>query len=79
MMTKENTMTTAEILKEFTDLGMSASFHYADDSGKEWTLANDQKRKAEQLYIQNPDLRPRMEEIAFGFLWSLDTARLIKL
>jgi len=66
------------ILKEFTDLGNSASYHFADDSGKEWDAAYAAQHKAESLFIQHPELRDEMIAIAKKFLWTLDVDKLVK-
>ena len=58
-------------LEEFKSLGNSASFHYADDSCKEWPQARTQEAKALALFRDNPHLQDDMREIAKGFLWSL--------
>ena len=65
------------ILDKFKDLGNSASFHFADDSGREWDRAWDQQRAAEALFVQNPELRDEMIAIARGFLWTLDVKKLL--
>ena len=65
------------VLDKFDELGRSASFHYADDSGKEWDLARKDKEAAEALFIAHPELRDEMIAIARNFLWSLDVKRLL--
>ena len=64
-----------EALKQFIKLGKDASYHYADDSGKEWGLANGCVRQAMELYKANPELRALMREEARGFLWASDFTR----
>ena len=59
------------LLAEFENLGMSASFHYADDSGKEWGLAKKDQDQAIILYHDHPELQVEMMKISKGFLWSL--------
>lgn len=59
------------ILEDFKSAGMQASFHYADDSGKEWGRARTLQNEAMQMYRDNPDLQDEMKTIAKGFLWSL--------
>lgn len=62
-----------EILDKFGKHGARASFHFADDTASgEWRLGNAEKAKAVKLYKDNPKLRPEMEEIAKGFLWTLE-------
>jgi len=59
------------ILDLFKKYGMNASYHYADDSGKEWVLGHQEKQKCLKIYNEHIELHPEMEEIAIGFLWSL--------
>ena len=59
------------VLTEFESLGKSASYHYADDSGKEWGAAKRSERAAMILFHDHPELQEEMKEIARGFLWSL--------
>lgn len=63
------------ILKEFKRLGEKASFHYADDSCKEWDLASSAESQALHLFDNNSHLQDEMREIARGFLWSLERKR----
>jgi len=58
-------------LIKFDALGRQASFHYADDSGKEWSQAKTLEAQARALFEQNPDLQDQMREMARGFLWTL--------
>jgi len=62
------------ILAKFEELGNRASFHYADDSCKEWDLARNIRDEAEALFIQHPELREEMLKISKGFLWTLAPA-----
>jgi hypothetical protein len=67
-----------ETLEQFKSLGMSASFHYADDSCREWGQAKIEELEAMQLYFRNPDLRPQMKEISKGFLWAYSAEKAMK-
>lgn len=58
-----------DILKQFKEAGMNASYHYADDSGKEWKLGAEESRKCYALAKAHPELLPQMWEIARGFLF----------
>ena len=60
------------VLENFKKLGQLASYHFADDSGKEWDLGYKNQREAEALFIENPELREEMIQIAKGFLWTLN-------
>jgi len=62
---------TKDILEEFEKLGMSASFHYADDTGSEWGLATRDQDKAIELFFKYPNLQKQMLEIGSKFLWSI--------
>lgn len=64
-----------EILDEFKKHGLDASYHYADDSGSEWSLAHISKNKAIALFDSNPNQQDEMRNIATQFLWSLKNER----
>ena len=64
-----------DILTQFKDLGISASCHYADDTGGEWRYGDRDKRSALRLFDDNPASQDAMREIAAGFLWSLKMDR----
>lgn len=64
-----------EILQDFKQLGETASYHYADDSTKEWDLASRAEQKALEIFDNHPDLEEKFREIALGFLWSLSMKR----
>lgn len=61
-------------LELFQKLGMDASYHFADDSGSEWSLGYQQQRRALDLYESHPELQEEMRDIAKSFLWTLDSA-----
>ena len=60
-----------EVLQQFKDLGMQASYHYACDHGSEWRLGTPLERRALKLFDDNPSMQRYMRDIAKGFLWSL--------
>jgi hypothetical protein len=62
-----------KIVEQFKKHGLDASFHYADDTTKEWYLGDRDKEKALKLYYDNPELRAEMMEVSKGFLWSLES------
>ena len=62
-------------IEQFRELGNTASFHYADDSGKEHQLGAEAERQALELFDNYPDQQDEMREVANGFLWSLSMAR----
>lgn len=64
-----------EILEQFRMLGLSASHHYADDTTREWAMADTQKKQALKLFDDNPHLHEPMRVIAAQFLWSLTMER----
>lgn len=67
---------TEDTLAEFKKLGMQASYHYADDSTKEWGLGRKNEAAALALFDDaEPELQTAMREISTGFLWSLNMAR----
>jgi hypothetical protein len=61
-----------QTMNEFYELGMRASYHFADDSGKEWPQAQMAQNQALKLYKENPHLQERMQLLAKGFLWNLE-------
>ena len=62
----------AAILKEFKHYGMSASFHYADDTHSgDWMKGSSYEAKAMALFREHPELEAEMREIAKGFIWTL--------
>lgn len=65
-------MTKDEIIEQFDALGRSASYHYADDSGKEFHAGADKEKEAMALYHAHPELEAEFRAKAFKFLWSLD-------
>ena len=60
------------VLEDFKRLGDKASFHFADDSTKEWGLAKVSERSATDLFDAHPELQDEMKEIAKRFLWKLN-------
>ena len=64
-----------DILERFKKHARDASYHYADDSTKEWGLGDREKRQALELFDANPDLQPAMRDAAARELWSLNRER----
>lgn len=63
-------MSNEEILKQFKEAGMNASYHYADDTASgEWRLGLAESRKCYALAEAHPELIPQMKEIAKGFIF----------
>ena len=62
-------------IEQFEFYGLTASFHYADDTTEEWRFGDKEKRAALRLFDDNPDLQDEMRVIAKGFLWSLESER----
>ena len=64
------------VVDDFKDLGMRASYHYADDTASgEWRLGSKLESLAIKLFDENPDLQAEMRKAAKGFLWSLNSKR----
>ena len=61
------------ILSSFEQHGKHASYHYADDSGKEWHLGALERDKALAIWRTHKYLTEEMKVIAKGFLWSFST------
>lgn len=59
-----------EVLQKFKSAGMMASYHYADDSGREWSLGSACEEQAMKLVDTHPELLDDFKEIGKGFLWS---------
>ena len=57
------------ILANFYANGMDASYHYADDSGKEWKLGQELSHKCYQAAQDHPELLPQMKELGKSFLF----------
>lgn len=70
ILTEMHPLTDEEILAEFDSLGGTASFHYADDSGKEWGQGDILKAQALKLVLAHPELRDRFLKVGQRFLWS---------
>ncbi len=66
------------ILKSFKEAGIDASYHWADDTCKEWPQARAMQNKAMDIYWDHPRLQPEMREIAKGFIWTYDFEKLTK-
>ena len=64
-----------DTLIKFKRHASRASYHYADDSCKEWDLAKQDKDAALKLFDDNPDMQEEMREMAKGELWSLSSER----
>lgn len=70
ILTEMHPRTDEEILAEFDSLGGTASYHYADDSGKEWRAGDQLKEQALALVKAHPELRDEFLRIGERFLWS---------
>ena len=63
------------IVDVFRYVGDKASYHYADETTKEWGLARKMEKIALMIFDACPEHRATMREVAKGFLWSLKTQR----
>ena len=61
-----------KILEELKKCGMDASYHYADDTGKEWKFAYSLVDKCIKLVKEHPELHEEMKEIAKHFIFSMN-------
>ena len=59
-------------LDDFVFEGLAASFHYADESTKEWTMGKRREENARKIFEAHPELHAEMREAAKKFLWRLD-------
>lgn len=60
-----------EIIDHYKSLARSASYHYADDSGKEWDQAREYEQKALDLFYAYPQMERKLRAAHKGNLWSL--------
>lgn len=67
-----------ELGAEFKRLGGVASYHYADDSTKEWGEGDKAMKSALKIFDEHPEFQWKFRELAKGFLWSLTSYRPIK-
>lgn len=65
----------AQILATFKKHGSDASFHFANDTGKEDGLGRESRDKALAIFDTHPALQAQMRKIAGGFLWTLEYFR----
>jgi hypothetical protein len=59
-----------EWVEEFYKEGMQASYHYADDSGREWATAGVCQDAALRIWKAHPELEERLLEVSKQFLWN---------
>ena len=64
-----------KVVKLFKTWGNESSFYYADDSTKEWSIANCLKSCALELFDAFPEYQQEMRKEAKQFLWSLSIER----
>ena len=64
-----------DVVKEFKRLANLASFHYADDSCKEWGQAAERKNEALAIFDAHPELETELRHAAIGELWNLEGHR----
>lgn len=60
------------ILETFKEHGFAASYHFADDTGKEFDHGFSELNKAMEIYQHYPELQAAMRDVAKEFLWSID-------
>lgn len=60
-----------DILEKFKHHATKASYHYADDSGKEWKMADKERNKAKEIYNAYPELHTDMRLIMNDQLWRI--------
>lgn len=58
-------------VEEFRKYANAASFHYADDTCKEWDEASRFENRAMQIYHENPDHHEEMNKIGKSQLWGM--------
>lgn len=60
-----------DVIDLFRSLAGSASYHYADDTGKEWGDAARDEYDARNLYKNHPELKEDFDMIMRNQLWSM--------
>lgn len=65
-----------EAIEQFKKHGDKASYHYADDSCREWGLADKEKANAIAVFDSNPSEQEEMRRVARGFLWGYELTQL---
>lgn len=63
-----------KIVEAFDQIGRDASYHFADDSGKEWHHGYQLQRLALAMFNAYPAYQDAMRDKASKFLWSLNDA-----
>lgn len=58
-----------DLVEKFKTLAGQASFHYADDSCKEWGQARECEYECRYLWERHPELRKEFEKIMAKQLW----------
>lgn len=64
-----------DVLIKFKRHASRASYHYADDTCKEWDLARQDKNDALAIFDANPEMQDEMRKIASTEIWSLSKER----
>ena len=61
-----------DLIQEFKDAASRASFHHADDSGKEWGLAKPYEQRCQEIYdAADEALKARLMAIKGKYLISI--------
>jgi len=68
-------MNTPNIIDVFKYVGNKASYHYADDSTKEWGTAREMQKIALKIFDACPEYQNEMRRVSKDFLWSLGVER----
>ena len=61
-----------EVVSKFRELANTASYHFADDSGREWQSGYAAQRQAEELFAQYPEFQEDLRQAAKSYLWSFN-------
>lgn len=64
----------ADDVRAFCKAAGSASYHHADDSGREWHLAKPHQAECQRIYDEGSDkLKARLRQIKGNYLITLKT------
>jgi len=68
-------MTIENAIAEFRDNASKASYHHADDSGREWPQAKPYERRCQEIYdAADAETKAALAQIAKGYLIRLRTS-----
>ena len=64
-----------DIIKQFVNHASNASYHFADDSTKEWQDGYREQQKALEIFDAHPELEQELRQACKEQIWSLNQYR----